>query len=578
VRNNGPSPANGAIVSDPGTTPALVSQTWTCQGGPLGSTCPASGTGPLHAPANLVPQGVVTFTFTGMLPPDTPPGTIVNTATVTSPAGVPDFAPANNTITVSSPVVRSADLRVTTTGPPSASRGSSVTYTIAATNNGPSAATNVIVSNPTPAGLTLVSPLSGPCAAAPGCALAAGATQTLTVTFEVPPAYTGPDRITNVTSVTDANTPDPQPANNTDDATTSLDAPVVDLTLTKTDSVSQVTAGLTTTYTITVTNAGPAAAIGSRLVDQFATASFDVTNVQWQCVASGSSSCASASGAGSIDTTIDVFPGPGNQVVFTAQAPVLSTALDTVTNTATVSAAATIGEGNTANNTATDTNTVTTLGDLSFMKTGPVTIVPGSTVVYTVTVANAGPSTAREIVFLESPEEGTAVNTGRPRPELIAAVEPPPGVVCQNVNVVDNVTGETFAIPACRIPALEPGGTRVFTVRMAIPADFRVSTGPSAITNVAQLTSADLDADPDSDDYIGSTTSTIAPQVDISVTKSGPVAVVAGNPISYFIDVVNNGPSAWAVRSDSWSSRHPRQRLETCWRRAIRKKLSPENT
>ena len=32
------------------------------------------------------------------------------------------------------------------------------------------------------------------------------------------------------------------------------------------------------------------------------------------------------------------------------------------------------------------------------------------------------------------------------------------------------------------------------------------------------------------------------------------------------------------VRSDSWSTRHPCQLLETCWRRASRTKLSPEAT
>src|SRR5262249_28140743 len=154
---------------------------------------------------------------------------------------------------------------------------------------------------------------------------------------------------------------------------TALDAPVVDLTLTKTNGVALLTAGLTTTYTITITNAGPASATGSRVVDRFDPALF--ANVQWQCAASGTSSC-SVGGpqAGDIDTLINVRPGAGNAVVLTARALVLSTLRGTtatppgiVTNSATVTAAAGIGEANPSDNAATDIDAVTVVADTSIV-------------------------------------------------------------------------------------------------------------------------------------------------------------------------------------------------------------------
>src|SRR5439155_24835108 len=118
-----------------------------------------------------------------------------------------------------------------------------------------------------------------------------------------------------------------------------------------------VTAGLTTTYTITITNAGPAPAPGSRVVDPFDPAAF--ASVQWQCVASGTSSCA-ATGiqSGDIDTLIDIDAGAGNAVVITAQALVRNDARGSVEHTAAVSLAAGVTDPNAADDTATDSDTV----------------------------------------------------------------------------------------------------------------------------------------------------------------------------------------------------------------------------
>ena len=78
-----------------------------------------------------------------------------NTATVTAPAGVTDPTPGNNSATDSDTLGASADLAITKTdGVTTATAGGSVTYTITASNAGPSNATGATVADTFPASLT----------------------------------------------------------------------------------------------------------------------------------------------------------------------------------------------------------------------------------------------------------------------------------------------------------------------------------------------------------------------------------------------------------------------------------------
>src|SRR5206468_9366725 len=66
-------------------------------------------------------------------------GTLSNTATVTAPGGVTDPTPGNNSATDSDTLAPQADLAITKTdGVTTATPGGSVTYTITASNAGPS--------------------------------------------------------------------------------------------------------------------------------------------------------------------------------------------------------------------------------------------------------------------------------------------------------------------------------------------------------------------------------------------------------------------------------------------------------
>jgi uncharacterized repeat protein (TIGR01451 family) len=168
-------------------------------------------------PVGGIAQGAdTTSRFRFVLPPVAAGALITATATVNGSTsefgGVATVTPAD------------ADVAVAKTGPARVTAGQTATYTITATNHGPDPA-DVTVSDPTPAGLALVS-VTGACNALP-CALGslpAGASRALTATYQVPAAYAGANPITNTASAATA-ARDPQPANNTATASTAVDFP-----------------------------------------------------------------------------------------------------------------------------------------------------------------------------------------------------------------------------------------------------------------------------------------------------------------------------------------------------------------
>ncbi len=175
VVNHGPSDVIGARVQDvfPGE---LENVTFTCQT-TGGATC-FGGSGDLDQLVNLPVGATVLFLAEGTLKPGVT-GTVVNTATVTTPSGVIELDPADNTATdddtVLSPV---ADLVVEkiacTDGDPAADcpgsatsalvPGTEVYFQVEVRNDGPSDAKGVHVADVLPEILT---DASWTCAAEP---------------------------------------------------------------------------------------------------------------------------------------------------------------------------------------------------------------------------------------------------------------------------------------------------------------------------------------------------------------------------------------------------------------------------
>jgi len=171
----------------------------------------------------------------------------------------------------------STDLSITKTSSPvtNVNAGQAITYTLAVTNNGPSVASSVSVTDPLPAGVTFVnaSGTGWACNQAAGtvtctmASLAVGAANPITITATAPLIAATLDNTATVAAATS----DPTPAN--DSSLNSLTVvQVADLSIVKTSSpASLVSIGGAITYTLAVSNAGPSAANAGTVTDPLPT-------------------------------------------------------------------------------------------------------------------------------------------------------------------------------------------------------------------------------------------------------------------------------------------------------------------
>jgi len=388
--NAGPSTATGATVAD--TFPAFLTCTWTCVGAG-GGTCAAAGSGNINGTVNLPAGGSVTYTASCAVSAAAT-GTLSNTATVTAPAGVSDPTPGNNSATDSDTLGANADLAITKTdGVTTATAGGSVTYTITASNAGPSNATGATVADTFPASLTCtwtcVGAGGGTCTAAGSgnindtVNLPSGGSVTYTASCAVSAAAAG--TLSNTATVAaPAGVTDPTPGNNSATDSDTL-AASSDLSITKTDGVTTVTAGGSTTYTITASNAGPSNATGATVADTFPAS----LTCSWTCVGAGGGTC-TAAGSGNINDTVNL--PAGGSTTYTASCTISAAATGTLANTATVAAPAGVTDPTPGNNSATDSDTIGAApgANVTGTKTAAGTFTPGSTVTYTITLTNSG--------------------------------------------------------------------------------------------------------------------------------------------------------------------------------------------
>ncbi|HMJ04547.1 MAG TPA: hypothetical protein VK506_16515, partial [Conexibacter sp.] len=187
VTNNGPSSAIGASVSDPlpnGLTFVSATQGCTFANGTV--TC---------SMGDLAPNATRTFTVTTSVAADLGAGTLENTATATSETPDPD--PGNDRSTDRVPVDPRADLSILKLARSNRPvPGRELTFELTVTNDGPSVARDVRVSDPLPDGLSFVSASQG-CSFAAGTvtctasSLAPGRSITYTVVTRVASSFTG---------------------------------------------------------------------------------------------------------------------------------------------------------------------------------------------------------------------------------------------------------------------------------------------------------------------------------------------------------------------------------------------------
>ena len=353
----GASTVSGATVTD--TFPQGLSNcSFTCSGA-NGGTCPASGTGNINSSVNLPGGASATFTATCTLSPSAT-GSLINTATITAPAGTNDSNLDNNHATDTDTLVPSADLAITNNDAVGgATPGNTITYTIRASNAGPSGVSGVLVSDDFPSTLTCNWTCSGAggatCAASGSDSIADASVNlpkngavTYLATCKISSAATG--TLNNTATVTaPAGATDPSTANNSqtdsDPLTVRADAAV-----TMDDGIGSAQIGDTIDYIIQVTNAGPSdtsMSVSDTLPPQ-------LSNGAWVCSATGGASCAKSSGNNNTMNTSATIPVGGKATYIYTATLSSDNQLDTFTNVVSITGADTNG----ANNTVRDTNTI----------------------------------------------------------------------------------------------------------------------------------------------------------------------------------------------------------------------------
>ncbi|HKV78413.1 MAG TPA: C25 family cysteine peptidase [Candidatus Sulfotelmatobacter sp.] len=280
VTNNGPSTATTVTVPETLPTGTTFSSLTGTGGFVCTSTVPYSCTAPSLAPAAA---GTITFVVT--VPAGTADGTtFTDTASVSSAISDPNSS--NNSATATDVVAASTDATLVLTNTPSATSvtaGSNVTFTQKITNDGPANTANGPTFTETiPPNMTFQSitpPANWTCSTPPlngtgtiNCTLTgrhinANSSQTFSVVLQVVSGTPSGTSITDTATSSASNMP---PGLTTNTASTTIvvaNANSADMAIVKTATPNPVTEGTPLTYSLAVTNNGPASATNVTVTD-----------------------------------------------------------------------------------------------------------------------------------------------------------------------------------------------------------------------------------------------------------------------------------------------------------------------
>ncbi len=397
-----------------------------------------------------------------------------------------------------------ADVRITKAGPSTVARGARVSYTLTATNAGPSAASSIIFSDPVPAGLTFVTGSSSTICSQIGTnivcnrseALDSGQSASVTIAFSVPTTFTCNGTIQNQASVSTATT-DPNPSNNqSQTVSTTVNCPLsADLSITKSGPTSVTRSG-SISYTLTASNAGPNAASGA-ITDTIPEGlTFRPTLSTSTCRQFGNSIYC---------PTALLLSGQSSSVTLVFNVPNTYTCNGTIQNLATITSS--VSDPNLTNNASAAVSTTVTCpvtADLSITKSGLSTVVRGGRVSYTLTVMNAGPNAASSITIQDPIPAGLTFASGSS------------STICaQNgTNILCN-----------RSEQLASGQSTSVTIAFNVPTTFACN---GTIQNQASVSTATSDPNPPNNQSQTVSTTVTCPVASSSASSSSTSSSVAG--------------------------------------------------
>ncbi|MCW3467174.1 DUF7927 domain-containing protein [Chitinophaga nivalis] len=526
ITNNGLSDVTGATIQD--IIPAAINGiTFTTATNGTASVSNSNLSGhTLNITGNIAAGtgNSIIVDINGTVDAGTPAGDITNTATVTPPAGVTETIPGTNTSNITTAINTDVGLQVSKSGPAIANIGDKITYTIEVTNTGASDATSVDITDPVPAEITNVTWTAvatgngGTTVSTPG-----GSGNNIAFTANIEGTTNGPGKVllTITGTISPAsgssivNTVTAEFNGEKQSTFTTAVNKSADIRIAKAGP-ARISAGQQITYTIDVTNAGPADAAGVVIADNVPA---QIQNVSWSVVASGGANTPVATGTGNAINLTATIPAKAGSVRVTVTGIVDPAYTGTLINTATATPPASTPDPSPA--TSTVTTNVENEPGLEVVKSGPATLASGQTITYTVVVRNTGASNATNVTISDVVPAAIEQVSWK-------AVANGAGA---NITGVDNGTGNNVTVTG----NINAGGTdeiRIVITGVANPS----FTG--TLTNTATAT-------PQGGTTVSSppVTTVVSSQSALHMTKSGPAKIAAGQDITYTLVVTNSGPS-----------------------------------
>ena len=292
---------------------------------------------------------------------------------------------------------------------------------------------------------------------------------------------------------------DPNPGNNSDQASVDQVVALVDLVVEKIAAAPTAPAGSDVAFTITVTNKGVTRATNVRLVD---------TLPPGLTVKSAVATQGTCTTGVPITCNLGTLPGGGGAQVVVTAASSTAAAGQTLTNVA--EATADQGDADPSDNRDSADVTLTTVpalpSNVDVAKTAsPATVLVGEPVTFTIVATNNGPGSAPNVIVTDTPNALM----------LIVSAEPSQGSCA------------TGAPVRCDLGALAPGASATVVIRAIPLRPGEIGNGASALT-------------PSSGDVEDAAVSALAPPASVRITKRASRSSVRGRETVAFEIRVSN--------------------------------------